>query len=111
VKGDQLYIEHILECIARIERYTKGGESAFHEDSLIQDGVLRNLQVLAESIKRPSDAPKAGRPEVDWRGIAGFRNVLVHDYLGVTVQRVWDIVALDLPMLKAAVGAMRGPAA
>ena len=67
---------------------------------MIQDAVLRNLQVLAESAKRVSAELKAAHPEIDWHGIVGFRNVLVHDYLGINFQRIYDIVTLDLPDLK-----------
>jgi uncharacterized protein with HEPN domain len=75
--------------------------------------VLRNLQVLAESTQRLSDGSKARRPEVDWRAIAGFRNVLVHDYLGVDAAAIWKVVQADLPVLKEAVANMladSGPA-
>ncbi len=70
------------------------------ESTLIQDAVIRNLQVLGESARRLSEETKARRPEVDWRGIIGFRNVTVHDYLEITLTRVWEFVELQLPMLK-----------
>lgn len=79
MKDDRLYLVHILECIDRIERYTAEGKEAFMADEKTQDAVLRNLQVLSESIQRLSAGLKAAHPEVDWRGISGFRNVLVHD--------------------------------
>jgi len=66
----------------RIEQYCQDGEDAFRASELVQDAVLRNLQTLAESTQRISDRLKASHPEVEWRVIAGFRNVLVHDYLG-----------------------------
>jgi len=64
---------------------------------------LRNLQTLAESSQRLSEQLKASRPEIDWRGIAGLRNILVHDYLGISLPRVWEIVEVFLPQLKTAV--------
>ena len=70
------------------------------ESPLIQDGVIRNLQTLGQSVLKISDALKAPHPEVDWRSIVGFRNVLVHDYLGINLIRVWQIVENDLPDLK-----------
>ncbi|HXG08746.1 MAG TPA: DUF86 domain-containing protein [Gemmataceae bacterium] len=106
MKDDRLYLIHISECIARIEQYTAGGQSAFLASTLIQDAVLRNLQTLAESTQRLSDALKAQYPQTDWTGISGFRNVLVHNYLGVDVARVWAIVENDLPNLKSTVQAM-----
>ena len=65
---------------------------------------MRNLQTLAESSQRLSEPLKATRPEIDWKGIAGLRNILVHDYLGISLLRVWEIVEVFLPELKAAVG-------
>ena len=59
--------------------------------------MLRNLQTLAESTQRLSNSPKAAHPEVAWYRIAGLRNVLVHDYLGVDLERVWPMVERDLP--------------
>ena len=106
MKDDRLYLIHIQECIARIEEYAGGGRPAFMASTLIQDGVIRNLQTLAESSQRLSERLKDRHPEVDWRGIAGFRNVLVHDYLGVDVERVWQIVEEYLPGLTRSVAAL-----
>ena len=109
MKDDKLYLIHIGECIERVEAYIgEGGQDAFVASTLIQDAVLRNLQTLAESTQRLSDGLKAAHPEVEWYKIAGFRNVLVHDYLGVDLERVWLIVERDLPDLKRAVQAMLG---
>ena len=99
MKGDLLYATHILDCVNRIERYCAVGEERFHSDELVQDGVLRNLQVLAESSQRISSELKARHAEVDCRGVSGFRNVLVHDYLGLNLARIWHIVSVDLPVL------------
>ena len=76
------------------------------DSSLIQDAIIRNLQVLSESTQRLSDAAKESMSEVDWFKIAGFRNVLVHDYLGIDIERVWNILEKDLPALKKAVQKM-----
>lgn len=103
MKDDLLHLAHIDDAIGRIERYTADGEDAFFQDIKTQDAVLRNLQTLAESTQRLSDALKAANPDLDWRGIAAFRNVVVHDYLGVSLQQVWTIVQEDLPLLKARV--------
>jgi uncharacterized protein with HEPN domain len=100
VKDDRLYLVHISECIERVERYTQGGEEGFFRDEKTQDAVVRNLQVLAESSMRLSAELKESHPEVDWRMIAGFRNVVVHDYLGLNMRTEWAIVTRDLPELK-----------
>jgi uncharacterized protein with HEPN domain len=95
---DRVYLEYILECIIKIKRYTKRGRECFLEDDLIQDAVLRRLQTMAESTQRLSDDFKARVTEVDWRALSGFRNVLVHEYLGgIDLERTWDIIENYLP--------------
>jgi uncharacterized protein with HEPN domain len=107
VKDDCLYIDHVLDCVRRIDRYCQDGEEVFRGSELIQDAVLRNLQTLAESTQRISEHLKALHTEVDWRAIAGFRNVLVHDYLGINLVRVWEIVSIHLPVLVSQMEAIR----
>jgi uncharacterized protein with HEPN domain len=98
---DLIYLTHIMECIEAIETYTTQGQKDFLSNALVQDAVLRRLQIMAESTQRLSDELKAQAPNVDWRALAGFRNVLVHDYLGgINLQRVWDAVENNLPALK-----------
>lgn len=106
MKDDKLYLIHIGECISKIEQYTTSGHQEFRNSTLIQDAVLRNLQMLAESTQRISDSLKATHSRIDWKRISGFRNVLVHNYLGVDAERVWEIVEHDLPQLKAEIGMM-----
>ncbi len=69
---------------------------------LIQDGVIRNLQTLAESSQHLSEGVKTSQPSVDWKGLAGVRNVLVHDYLGIDLELVYRAVDRDIPELKVA---------
>lgn len=101
---DRVYLEHILECTALIEDYTRSGKTAFMASALVQDAVLLRLQTMAESTQRLSDDLKNQAPEVDWRSLSGFRNILVHDYLGgIDLDRVWDAVELYVPELESAV--------
>lgn len=74
--------------------------------TLLQDAIVRNLQILSESTQRLSDEIKERESEIDWFKIAGFRNVLVHDYLGLDIERVWDILKKDMPVLKKAIQRM-----
>ena len=107
MKDDKLYLIHIDECIERIESYVNGvDKKTFLDSTLIQDAVIRNLQIMAESAQRLSDNLKDSHSEIDWFRISGFRNVLVHDYLGVDVERVWYIIEKELPVLKKAVRKM-----
>ncbi|NEQ32875.1 MAG: DUF86 domain-containing protein [Leptolyngbya sp. SIO4C5] len=101
---DRVYLEHVLTCTALIQAYTSDGKAAFMASALVQDAVLRRLQTMAESTQRLSDEVKAQAPEIDWRALSGFRNVLVHDYLGgIDLDRVWDAVEFYVPGLEAAV--------
>lgn len=107
MRDDSVYINHIAECIRRIEETTKSGRDAFRQTHTLQDAVLRNLQTLSEATQRLSDAAKAGQPEIEWPRITAFRNVLVHDYLGIDLDAIWEIVQRDIPELKRVILAMR----
>jgi uncharacterized protein with HEPN domain len=91
LKDDAVYLRHILESIRRIEQDTSSGIEAFRASRTHQDAVLRNLQALAESTQRLSSELKSAWPQVEWGRIAAFRNVLVHDYLGVDLARIWRL--------------------
>lgn len=101
MKDDRIYLRHILECIEAIYSYTTAGQELFFKDWKTTKATLRELQELAESTQRLSQALKDKHPEIPWQAIAGFRNVLVHDYLGLSLSRVWDIIERDLPALRA----------
>ena len=68
---------------------------------LIQDGVIRNFEIIGEATKRLSEELRSNYPSVPWKQMAGFRDVLIHDYLRVDSNEVWDVVANNLPDLKA----------
>ncbi len=105
MKSQLVYLRHILECIARVEEYTAKGKKFFQSSHMAQDATLRQLQVMAESTQRLSDELKSGHPEVDWKALSGFRTVLVHDYLGIDLLRVFESVEGEMPKLKSAVEA------
>ena len=100
--ADLVYVNHMMECIDRVFEYSADGESSFRQSRLIQDAVIRNLQTMAESSQRLSEPIKAMAPNVPWRAISGFRNIIVHDYLGVDLDMVWLVISTDLPALQAA---------
>ena len=100
MKDERLYLIHIVECVTRIQQYTSEGKDAFMSDTKTQDAVLRNLQTLAESTQRISANLKVAHPEVEWSKVAGLRNILVHDYLGINLVRIWEILEHGLPELK-----------
>jgi uncharacterized protein with HEPN domain len=92
----------VLRCIARTEEYSAAGPDRFYSSTLIQDGIIRNLQTLAESSQRLSESIKESYAGVNWSGLSGFRNVLVHDYLGIDLVLVYRAVEQNVPKLKRA---------
>jgi len=100
VNKDLLYLESIGDCLERIAEYTAAGEQAFLASRLIQDGVIRNLEVIGEATKNLSSTLRDANPAIPWRQIAGMRDVLIHDYLKVNLSRVWRTVITDLPPLQ-----------
>lgn len=106
MKDDKVYLRHVSECIRRIEENVADGKDRFLKSHTLQDAVLRNLQTMAESTQRVSQELKSAHPEIEWRRIGALRNVLVHDYLGVDVERVWEITQRDVPELKQAIVSM-----
>jgi uncharacterized protein with HEPN domain len=104
---NQIYLSHIIECIGDIERYTQGNRELFLHDDLIRNATLRQLQVMAESTTRITPELQAALPMIDWRKLAAFRNILVHDYLGELDEKlVWGHIENRLPELKVIVEKM-----
>jgi uncharacterized protein with HEPN domain len=103
VKDDKLYLIHITECIARIESYTALGRDAFLCSRMAQDAVVRNFEIMGEAAKRLSPSFRGEHSAVPWRRIAGFRDVLIHDYVGIDFDELWGIVENHLPGLKSQV--------
>ena len=105
-QADRVLLAHMLDCLDRIHEYTHAERSRFDASRLVQDAVLRNLQTLAESSQRLSIEIKATESHIPWRELAGFRNVIVHGYLGVDLGAAWLVVEQDLPALTEAVNRM-----
>ena len=99
-KDDTAYLHHILECIRRIEEDIEEGRERFMASHTLQDAVLRNLQVIAESTQRLSEAVKSTQPDIEWQKMVDFDNRLRHAYHATDVNIVWDIVRSHLPPLK-----------
>lgn len=100
---DRIFLSHILESIERIEQYSNEGKDSFMNSILIQDAVIRNFEIIGEASKKLSDGVKTQTPDIPWRRIGDFRNLLIHDYARVDLHAVWSVVEDNLPYLKQAV--------
>jgi len=100
MRSDQVYLHHMLDAIQRIESYVAVGYDSFMSASHWQDAVIRQLEILGEATKRQSADLRAHHDEVAWRRVAGLRDVLIHDYMGVDLQAVWEVTQQHLPVLK-----------
>ena len=101
VHADVVYLRHILDAIARIEEYIQGiSEEEFFQKYLIQDGVIRQLEIIGEATKQISHKTRNEHDQIPWRDVAGMRDKLIHDYFGVDVEQVWLTAKSDIPSLQ-----------
>jgi uncharacterized protein with HEPN domain len=97
-------LNHMRESILQIERYTSGlTELSFGEDRLIRDAVERRFQIISEASRHVPDRLKELHPNIDWRAIRNFGNVLRHGYEAIETDVVWRTIVEDLPELRAVV--------
>jgi uncharacterized protein with HEPN domain len=96
----RLYLEDILESISKIEEYTKDiNESEFYVNVEKQDSVLRRLEIIGEAVKNIPQEIKDKYQDIEWKKLAGLRDILIHAYFGVNLFRVWGIIRDDLPKI------------
>lgn len=96
-----VYLNDIIKCIKKIEKYTKGITiKQFIENELIQDGVIRNLEIIGEAVKKLPIDMRHKYTDVEWKKIAGLRDILIHDYFGVDLEIIWDVIENKVPKLK-----------
>jgi len=100
VRKETVYIRHILDAIDKIEKYVEIGYDDFMAHSHWQDAVIRQLEIVGEATKRVSEDLRERYPEVPWRRISGLRDVLIHDYMGVDLDAVWQLTQRNVPELK-----------
>jgi len=106
MKTDEIYLKHISDAIEKIEAYVSVGRDRFMRESHWQDAVIRQLEIIGEATKQISDDTRDKNPNVPWRRIAGLRDVLIHDYMGVDLNAVWEIAQQNLPGLKLSVNSI-----
>lgn len=97
---DELYLDHVLQAIALIERFTTGGREAFFGDEMVQSAVVRQLEIVGEAVRNLSGELRARETAVPWRDIAGTRDKLIHGYFSVKLDVIWNVVVRELPSLK-----------
>jgi uncharacterized protein with HEPN domain len=100
VKDQRVYLLHAVDAIDAILEYTAEGREGFFSDRKTQDAVIRNIEILGQAVKGLSEETRALEPEVPWRQIAGMRDKLIHEYFGVDLGLVWDVVERELPGLR-----------
>lgn len=96
-----LLVEDIAAAIRRVESYTRGlSREAFLGDEKTIDAVVRNLEIIGEAARQMPAAFAAAHPEIPWQRVAGLRNRIVHEYFGLDLEIIWEIVETDLPEFK-----------
>ena len=108
-KDPRVYLAHILERIDRVRAFTASGKAAFLTQHVIQDAVIRNFEVIGEAAKRIPEKYRQAHPEIPWRSLAVFRDVLIHQYEGVSLDQVWRVVEQNLAELERAIRSLLPP--
>ncbi len=100
-KDDLVFVTHILESIEHIEEFTKGmTKSDFLRSEMVQAAVIRKLEIVGEATKNIKRTFRKKYLEIPWENMAGMRDKLIHDYMGVDLKIVWVVVKKELPSLK-----------
>lgn len=100
-----LYIQDIFDSIVAVEQYTTHlDERKFMSNRQVQDAVMRRLEIIGEAAKHVNEDFRIKHPDIQWKQIAGMRDVLIHAYFGVNLKRVWQAVKDDLPVMKQKIG-------
>ncbi|MEW6536896.1 MAG: DUF86 domain-containing protein [Candidatus Auribacterota bacterium] len=100
-RNTSIYLQDIITCCNKIQRYVGDiSYSSFIANELLVDAVLRNLELIGEAVKQISPELRAAHDNIEWRKIAGLRDILIHEYFGIDHEIVWDVIKNKLPKLK-----------
>jgi uncharacterized protein with HEPN domain len=106
-KDPLIFVRHIIESIEKIEEYTQGmSEHEFQKSIVVQDAVIRRLEIAGEAAKNISPAFQKKHPDIPWSAMARTRDKLIHGYFGVDIALTWQIIKKDLPGVKKALLAL-----
>ena len=100
-KNDLAFIEHILDSINAIEKFSKNmNKKELVSNRLKQSAIVREIEIIGEAVKNISETLKNKHSEIEWKEIAGTRDKMIHHYFGVNLNIIWDIIKINLPDLK-----------
>lgn len=103
-RNDKLYIYDIADCCKKIEQYISGiNETEFHNNQMLQDALVRNIEIIGEAAKNLSEELRENNPQIAWRDIMRMRDKIVHHYFRLNLDTVWQTVTQDIPKLKPAI--------
>ncbi len=99
MRSDLTYLRHINDALADIKEYTAEGKRIFFDTKMIQDAVIRNLEIIGEAVKNISHVTREQHPDIPWKQLAGLRDILIHQYFGIDLDTIWLVVENRLPVL------------
>ncbi|HAM37899.1 MAG: hypothetical protein A2474_07280 [Elusimicrobia bacterium RIFOXYC2_FULL_34_12] len=97
----QIFLKDIKDCTHKILEYVKDKSfSAFINDNMLVDAVMKNLMIIGEAVKKVPEEIRKKHKEIEWKKIAGFRDILIHHYFEIDNDVLWDIIRNKIPELK-----------
>ena len=99
-KDDRVYVLHVRDALRQILEYAKEGRDFFQRDKKTQDAIIRQFQVLGEAAKKLSTPFRKSYADIPWKEMSGMRDKMIHEYFGIDLDLVWDVVEKELPTLQ-----------